>query len=220
MVRLFVDIETIPGPVMPGVEELELHAPKTLKKPESIRAWAEENQETEYRKQALDSMAGEILAIGYAWNDEEPEVLYRGPAMPTEEDLLRAFERAVEARMHKLGNMRPIWIGHNVRAFDLPWLWRKALKYRLHDLAGRIPRGRYDKDVEDTMELWASDYKDRVGLNRLAAFLGLPGKTEGLSGAKVFDAWQAGEIDQIARYCMGDVALSRDVWRIMAGEAA
>lgn len=70
------------------------------------------------------------------------------------------------------------------------------------------------------MELWASDYKDRVGLNRLAAFLGLPGKTEGLSGAKVFDAWQAGEIDQIARYCMGDVALSRDVWRIMAGEAA
>lgn len=218
MVRLYVDIKTIPGPVAPSIEELELHAPKTLKKPETIRAWAEENQESEYRKQALDSMAGEILAIGYAWNGEEPEVLYRGPDMPGEADLLTAFELAVEARMHKLGSMKPVWIGRNVRTFDLAWLWRKALKYRLHDLAGRIPRGRYDRDVEDTMEIWAADYKDRVSLNRLAAYLGLDGKTEGMDGSKVYDAWQAGEIDQIARYCMGDVVLVRDVHRIMTGE--
>ena len=220
MVRLYVDIETIPSPVAPSIEDLELQAPKTMKKPETIRAWAEENQEHEHRKQALDSMAGEILAIGYAWNDEEPEVLYRGPDMPGEGDLLQAFELAVEARMHNHGRMKPVWIGHNVRTFDLPWLWRKALKYRLHDLAARIPRGRYDKDVEDTLELWAADYKDRVGLNRLAAFLGLDGKTGGMDGSKVYDAWRAGEIDQIARYCAGDVALAREVHRIMNGEQA
>lgn len=220
MVRLYVDIETIPGPHPPSLEELEALAPKTHKKPETVRQWAGENQDGEYRKQALDSMQGEILAIGYAFDDATPAVLIRSEAIPSEADLLTVFEHVVEAAMAKRGSMRPVWVGHNIRSFDLPWLWRKALKYRLYDLAARIPRGRYDKDAEDTLELWATDYKDRVGLARVAAFLGLAGKSAGMDGGKVFDAWQAGEAARIAEYCGQDVALVRDVYRVMNGEQA
>lgn len=220
MLRIYVDIETVPGPNQPSLEEVAALAPKTMKKADTIQAWAEENADTEYRKQALDSMQGEILAIGYAFEGAEPVCLIRGEGLPTEADLLAVFEQSVESHMAKCGNMRPVWIGHNVRTFDLPWLWRKALKYRLHDLARRIPRGRYDKDVEDTLEMWAADYKDRVGLAKVAAFLGLEGKTEGMDGSKVFDAWQAGEADKIGLYCMNDVALVRGVYQVMIGGQA
>lgn len=220
MLRLFVDIETVPSPNKPSLEELETQAPKTMKKADTIKAWAEENQDQEYRKQALDSMQGEILAIGYAFGDADPICLIRGEGMPTEADLLAVFETAIESHMAKYGSMKPVWIGHNVRTFDLPWLWRKALKYRLHDLARRIPRGRYDKDVEDTLELWAADYKDRVGLARVAEFLGLSGKAEGMDGSQVFDTWQAGELEKIASYCAGDVEMVRSVYRVINGEQA
>lgn len=220
MRNLYIDIETIPGPLVPSVEELEFLAPKTMKKAETIRQWAEENQITEYRKQALDSMQGEILAIGYAWNEEPPICLCRGQDMPGEVEVLRAFEQAIEERMELMGQMCPVWIGHNIRSFDLPWLWRKALKYRLNNLAMRIPRERYSKEIEDTMEIWSADYKDRVSLDRIAAFLGIEGKVQGMTGATVYDAWQAGEIERIAGYCMGDVEAVRGVHDIISGLVA
>lgn len=220
MLKLYVDIETVPSPTVPSLEELESQAPKTMKKADTIKAWAEENQEQEYRKQALDSMQGEILAIGYAFNDADPVCLIRGEGLSTEAELLEVFEQAVEGNMAKFGNVFPVWIGHNIKTFDLPWIWRKALKYRLHALAKRIPRGRYDKGVEDTLELWAANYKDCVSLARVAEFLGVGGKMEGMAGGQVFDAWKAGELAKIAAYCSQDVALVRDIHRIINGEQA
>ncbi len=44
----------------------------------------------------------------------------------------------------------------------------------------------------------------RASLEDMAHLLGLPGKL-GFSGAKVWDAWQAGEIVAIRRYCETDV---------------
>ena len=44
----------------------------------------------------------------------------------------------------------------------------------------------------------------RASLEDMAHLLGLPGKL-GFSGAKVWDAWQAGEIAAIRRYCETDV---------------
>jgi predicted PolB exonuclease-like 3'-5' exonuclease len=43
-----------------------------------------------------------------------------------------------------------------------------------------------------------------AALADVAALLGLPGKL-GFSGARVWDAWKAGDIDGIRRYCETDV---------------
>lgn len=217
MHQITIDIETIPGPVMPSIEDLMEKAPASYKKPESIRAWAEENQMELYRKQALDSMQGEILAVGWAYNCDNVQCHIRGEGVD-EHELLEIVQEAIVPTAQMQRGLAPVWIGHNVRSFDLPWLWRKCIKYGLYDLARVIPRGRYAKDVEDTMELWATDYKDHVSLSKVAAFLGMDGKTNGLDGSKVYDAWKAGEYDRIAEYCMGDVALTREVHaRIKAG---
>lgn len=215
MHQITIDIETIPGPVMPSIDELMENAPGNMKKPETIRAWAEENADSIYRKQALDSMQGEILAVGWAYNDDEPRCHIRTNGMD-EESLLTLVEADLMRIVKAYKGVTPVWVGHNVKCFDLPWMWRKCLKYGLYDLARAIPKGRYTKDIEDTMEMWAIDYKDHVSLSKIAGFFGLNGKTEGLDGSKVYDAYLAGEHDRIAEYCKGDVALTRDIHRIIS----
>ena len=216
MHNIYIDIETIPGPVMPSIEELMEKAPASYKKPESIRAWAAENQMEQYRKQALDSMQGEILAVGFAHNDDEPTCLIRTSQDINEKTLLALVEERLVQIVRTYKGVTPVWVGHNVKCFDLPWMWRKCLKYGLYDLARAIPKGRYTKDIEDTMEMWAIDYKDHVSLSKIAGFFGLDGKTDGLDGSKIYDAYIAGEHDRISEYCKGDVALTREIHRMIS----
>jgi 3'-5' exonuclease len=217
MHNIYLDIETICGPTPPTIEELMANAPGSMKKPETIRAWAEENQMEQYRKQALDSMQGEILAVGWTCNDDAPTCHIRMDGV-SEEELLGIVQTFIMPEIRKHKGVTPTWVGHNIKGFDLPWLWRKCLKYELYDLARAIPRGRYSKDIEDTMEMWAIDFKDHVSLSKIAAFFGLNGKVGGLDGSKVYDAWRAGEFERIAEYCVGDVALVREVHaRMKAG---
>ena len=217
---LYVDIETIPGPNKPTIAEIERLAPGNMSKPETIRKWAEENVDNIYRKQALDSMKGVILCIAWAFDDEEPSLFYnlepQSPISIGEQVLICSFMKSVEPFMSKYGSMRPMWVGHNARSFDLTWLWRKAMKYRLYNLAQRIPRDRYSKDVEDTMEMWASDYKDHVSLDSVAQFLGVGGKN-GMNGGMVYDYFIQGRHNDIAEYCKDDVKLVREVHKVLTG---
>jgi hypothetical protein len=211
---LYFDIETLPGSERPSLEEVEAKAPKNMKKPETIRAWAEENQEAEWRKQALDSMAGQVLAIGFALNDAETSVLIQGrDGIESERDLLARFQDILIDL-----NMLPDFCGHNIKTFDLPWIWRKAVQHRLNPLCNMIPRARYDPRIKDTMELWAADFKDHVSLDAIAHFLGLQGKVEGMDGSQVLDLYEAGELDRIAEYCAGDVRTVRSVYLALIGE--
>lgn len=215
MHNLYIDIETIPGPVIPTIDEMMEKCPASYKKPDSIRTWAEENQMEQHRKQALDSMQGEILAVGFAHNDNEPGCAIRTNGMD-ERTLLTMVEAGLMQIVKAHKGVAPVWVGHNIKGFDLPWMWRKCLKYGLYDLARSIPKGRYTKDIEDTMEMWATDYKDHVSLSKIAGFFGLNGKTEGLDGSKVYDAYLAGEHGRIAEYCKGDVALTREIHRLIS----
>jgi hypothetical protein len=215
--EIYIDIETLPGPDKPSIEDLTAKAPGNLKKPETIQKWAEDNQENEWRKQALDSMQGRILTIGWAIGEDPAKAQTVGLAdIETERDLLEAFQDVLlEA---PIDAERLEWVGHNIRTFDLPWLWRKALQYRLHPPARLIPRGRFDKRIIDTLEVWSADFRDRVGMDAIAQFLGLAGKTEGVDGSKVFDLWQAGELQTINDYCRQDVEVTRQVYCVITGQ--
>jgi hypothetical protein len=204
MPNVYLDIETIPGPHPPDLEAMKAKAPSNYKKPEAIQKWAEENQEAEHRKQALDSMQGQILCIGVAIDDDEPQVCYDKERL----QLVWLEENILD---HLQGNI--VWIGHNIRSFDLQWLWRKAVKYNLPGLCDYIPRYRYAKNVIDTMEVWAGpDYRAMCSLDSIARFLGIPGK-DGVDGSMVYDLWQAGEHEKIREYCAGDVRMVREVYK-------
>ncbi len=215
MPALYLDIETLPGPNRPDPSTIP--APKNYKDPAKIEAYQHEKVEDAYRAQALNSMQGRILAIGYAFEDEEPQVLIQGrDGIQSEAHLLEAFQGWLMSKEKYLGYMH--WVGHNLRTFDLSWIWRKALQWRVSPLANLIPRKRFDERIQDTMEMWAADFKDRVSLAELAEFLGVGGKTPGLDGSKVFDYFQAGQLEDIAEYCRQDVNLVRDVYLTINGE--
>jgi hypothetical protein len=65
------------------------------------------------------------------------------------------------------------------------------------------------------MEMWAVDFKDYVSLDKIAKFLGLGGKEEGIDGSKVYDMWLEGQLEKIEKYCREDVELVREVYKII-----
>ena len=115
----------------------------------------------------------------------------------------------------------PQLVSWNGGGFDLPVLHYRGLKHGV-----RAPRywdmgegdhkdsrefkwnnyiSRYHSRHLDLMDLLAM-YQPRANapLDDLAQLLGLPGKL-GMSGAQVWDAYQAGQLAEISNYCQTDV---------------
>jgi hypothetical protein len=158
-------------------------------------------------------MQGRLLCLAWAIDDGPVESIIVGINTETEETLINSFQNFILNIPVDIYNLE--WVGHNIKTFDLPWIWRKALKYRCFDLARIIPRQRYDKRIKDTMEMWAVDFKDYVSLDKIAKFLGLGGKEEGIDGSKVYDMWLEGQLEKIEKYCREDVELVREVYKII-----
>ena len=199
---LYIDIETLPcvdpADAPPG------KAPSNYKDPEKIAAYIAEHAAEAHRATALDPYAGRILAIGYALDDEDPQVLYG----EDEQALLVGLEtviRRVDPHPYYL-------VGHNLEGFDLRWLYLRAARYRLPHLQRRLPWHPYQRAYRiDTMLLAGGPSRERVSLARLARYFGLGSKAEGLDGSAVYDAYLAGEHARIQRYCAADVELTRDI---------
>mgnify|MGYP002713021401 CR=1 FL=1 len=111
----------------------------------------------------------------------------------------------------------PTLVSWNGGGFDLPVLHYRAL---LHG----VPAPRYWETGEDDTSFRYNNYLNRfharhtdlmdvlagyqaranAPLDEIATLLGFPGKM-GMSGAHVWDAYQAGDIDGIRNYCETDV---------------
>jgi 3'-5' exonuclease len=209
VVNLVVDIETIPGPERPDPSTLT--PPANYKKPETIAAWQEENADKVYRQQALDPMQGRICSVAWCFEDLSVRSVTVGVEAQDEGELFEQFTAAILAG-YRGREIR--WIGHNLD-FDLGFLWKRSFKYpSAAFLRGLIPRERWSKQLIDTLRLWQFG-RELVGLGDLAEFLGLEGKTG--SGSEVWDMYQAGQFEEIGAYNRQDVALTRQIYGILAG---
>lgn len=204
--KIFIDIETIPGLERPEPHEVKVDA--RLKDPEKIKAAQADGLEDAYRRQALDSMAGRIWCIGVAKDDDAPQCFIG----EDEREVLSQLQDFVSACRP---NGRDIeWVGHNAVAFDMRWIWRKAVKYGLGKLAFYIRPDKYRGNIRDTMLIWAcGDTRDFVSLDKLAHYLGVGEKTPGMDGSKVYDLWLAKDTKSCAAYCAQDVVLTRAVYQ-------
>ena len=111
----------------------------------------------------------------------------------------------------------PVLVSWNGSGFDLPVLHYRALKAgvrapRYWETGDEDQSFRYNNYLSryhwrhiDLMEVLSGfQYRARASLADAAALLGLPGKL-GFDGSQVWDAWLAGEIVRIRRYCETDV---------------
>jgi 3'-5' exonuclease len=133
-----------------------------------------------------------------------------GDTGSTERELLERFFEGIE-------RFTPDLVSWNGGGFDLPVLHYRCMLHGVRaarywetgdeDNAFRYNNylGRFHWRHLDLMDVIAGfQSRARASLADVAALLGLPGKM-GFSGAEVWHAWLAGNLDGIRRYCETDV---------------
>lgn len=219
--NIFIDIETIPNQSPDALQECikNVKAPAQYKKPESIEKWLEDNKaskgEEDWKKTSLNGNGGEIIAICFATDNGEVVKLSRELDKP-ESNLLVAFNMqlhdALKGRSHV---SKPYFIGHNVRGFDVPFLFKRLVINNIKPLFEFKPHGRHGSDLFDTMEAWEG-FNGRIKLDTLSKILKVGTKTEGIDGSMVWDEVKKGNIKKVTDYCAQDVYLVRDIYNKIA----
>ncbi|HUK02773.1 MAG TPA: 3'-5' exonuclease [Steroidobacteraceae bacterium] len=206
MNTLVFDIETVPDVALGR----RLHSLGDLPDAEVAKAmFTLRRQQT--GDEFLPHAQHRIVAISCALRSREGLKLWSlGEEGAPEEELIERFFDGLE-------RYTPVLVSWNGGGFDLPVLNYRALRAGVsaarywetgdQDTAFRYNNylSRYHWRHIDLMDVLSGmQARARASLADTAALLGLPGKL-GFSGAKVWDAWLAGEIGQIRRYCETDV---------------
>lgn len=146
--------------------------------------------------------------------------LYRTPDTSEGWDAAeRAILDALRATLGESGVTRRnpgVIVGHNVKGFDLQWLYVRALKHA-HPLLDWLPwpliggkpwSGGSDDRIHDTMDWLRGPGKQgqRLRLTETLAYLGMvPADEDVGSGADVAGQWLRGEYAAIQHHCEVDV---------------
>ena len=214
--KVFIDIETIPDQTDGALDNFisEVSAPGQYKKPESIAQWIADNAKSEgeqqWLKTSFDGARGQICCICYAIEDRAVDRFYVNDQF-NESDILAMFNTSLSYDLDLRGEtMRPYFIGHYIKGFDLPFLFKRMVINQVQPSFKFNPFGRHGSDFYDTMEAWEG-FKGSISLVNLASALGFNAKAD-MSGADVWPAFKSGEYEKIAKYCAEDVEAVRKVY--------
>lgn len=220
---IFIDIETvaqskslvdIPAPL----QQHWLHKVQFLKEfKEGIADGA-----TLYEQRAgIYAEFGKVVCIGLGrlvYEDDELILNQKSIQSDDEVALLTAFVKIVQQRS-QLGKV--VFVGHNIKEFDLPYICRRLLIHQLPipealQLAGKKP---WEIPHQDTLELWKfGDYKHYISLDLLANILHIPSSKETISGADVGKVyWIDQNLSAISEYCLRDVYTTSLVYLHLKG---
>jgi predicted PolB exonuclease-like 3'-5' exonuclease len=175
----------------------------------------EETAQDKLAKTSFDGAQGQVAVIGFAIDDHPAIAIKVADLTPRSEiNLLEEFFERI-ARLYAPALMRnPVFIGHNIAGFDLPFIFKRAVILGIKPPAF-IPFGAapWSDHIYDTMTRW--DSRNNVSLDKLCKALGIAGKTEGLCGADVWPLIKQGQIQAVADYCIDDVCATRNAYRRM-----
>jgi predicted PolB exonuclease-like 3'-5' exonuclease len=163
----------------------------------------ESEYESEWRGNALKSLKLTVICLCYAVDDGEV-VKLKG----TEEEIFTAFDKFLESEGHQSQSF--ILVGQNIKGFDIPIIWHRAIKYKLKHVWNTFRVHKYSDRVHDTQDMFAiTDSRNHYSQDSISKFLGRSGKGD-FCGKDVHDAYLRGEIDRIVVYCADDVIDCRE----------
>ncbi|PIE01866.1 MAG: 3'-5' exonuclease [Thiothrix nivea] len=150
------------------------------------------------------------ISVTFRGRGDEFKVWSLGDESAEEAELIQRFYDGID-------RYTPTLVSWNGGGFDLPVLHYRAMQHKISaprywDMGGDDSSfkwnnyiSRYHTRHTDLMDLLAM-YTGRANapLDELATLYGFPGKM-GMSGARVWDAYQAGELAAIRHYCETDV---------------
>ena len=152
-----------------------------------------------------------IAAISVVfWSGQQIKVWSLGTPESPEQELIQRFYDGIE-------RYTPTLVSWNGGGFDLPVLHYRTMLHgiqaaRYWETGNEDQSFRWNSYISryhwrhtDLMDVLAM-YQPRANapLDEIATLMGFPGKM-GMSGAKVWDSWLAGDIEGIRNYCETDV---------------
>jgi len=218
---IYLDIETIPSQKEGFRESLVIPMPGTIKKIETIAKWEAEEKpkllEEAYRKTSFNGAYGEIICIGWAFDDGAIDCDYRklfsnvktSDVWTKERAILKAFFNALKENC-----IAPKFVTFNGNNFDLPFIYHRAV------ILGIKPPAFFPRPLDikpwggptvDVMTMWAGS-RGTISQDKLAKALGFEGKGD-FDGSMVWDAVQAGKEQKVAEYCKNDVETLRKIYK-------
>jgi len=214
----FIDIETIKSTRTDLTEHFNktIKPPGNIKKKESIDAWWKDKSGIAVKesldKTSLSGDFGEIISISYALNDGAVNNVFRYQG-ESESIFLNGFAMGLSKDL----GQRKIdqWVGHNVAAFDLPFIYKRCIINGV-TLPDGLPvnPNPWDKKVFDTMFEWAGR-GNRISQDNLCFILGIEQKPSDISGANVGQHYIDGNFEKIINYNNYDVETIRRIYNRM-----
>ena len=208
MNNIFVfDIETIPD-VDAGRKLLNLDGLSDHDVANAMYAQRRQDAGTEFLRHHFHRICA--ISVVLKSMDGNLKVWSLGQADSTEAELLQRFYTGIE-------KFKPTLVSWNGGGFDLPVIHYRSMIHGVsapqywengsNDNSFRYNNylSRYHERHTDLMDVLAM-YSPRANapLDEMASLCGFPGKM-GMSGAKVWEAYQGGEIKAIRDYCETDV---------------
>jgi hypothetical protein len=176
---IIFDIETAPLPDS-AVDRFkpEFEARRNYCDPNKIKADIAEKEADWRDKLALSPLTGRVLCIGWLDGDEFHTI------EGEEVNILTGFWNLTA---HLCGRQ---FAGHNILAFDLPFIMRRSWAVGLRVPASDFDGHRLSPRFVDTMKLWACGvYGERVSLDYLSKHLGVGEKNgNGKNFAALYDS--------------------------------
>lgn len=219
----FIDIETVPVsediPSVPKYRELFEKKFKHLYEPtieegfgstESVIVNEEETWNDIFRQNAgLYAEFAKVvcISIGRQHGDTFYVKAY------TDEDEKELLSKASETL-----KKATLICGHNVKEFDVPFLFRRVLINGLSvpPILNTIGKKPWEVQIEDTLEMWGStQWRYRCSLDLLCYVLGVQSPKSDIDGSKVAEVYyKEGEagLKRIAHYCNQDVIADAKVY--------
>jgi hypothetical protein len=226
MQNIIIDLETAPLPLA-DLEAAGLvpafEADRRLKDEAKIAQDLADKKAAWYDKAALSAVTGKVIMIGIL-DHNHAKVGMLAEAKPVKSACDRLFfsneAELLQWGMRELGakgqhsSMQRI-IGHNVKAFDLPFMRRRCWATGASWI-GPVMSGRYWADnVVDTMELWAcGDYQARISLDNLGKLLGVGNKSDDYADFLPYRDWP-NSMQKSVDYLINDLQLTRDCYQRM-----
>ncbi len=212
MIPVCIDLETRPA-FVPADELLALATASKAnpKRTPATRAeWASDpaNQAKAWSRGALGMATARIICAAVII-DGEPIQCWA--SWDDEGSIVRQLDRVIDAL-----DGRPLWIGHNISAFDLPLIRLAAMRHGLPRLRDAVPTYRYDRErIHDNMTraIEPAGSFSGVSADALARCLGLSGKGEigsidfGAMYARALDGEVADVMAAIRLRCETDVEI-------------
>jgi len=221
-VNIYIDIETIPAVhfTKQQIHELAVDkVPGTYKDKDKINAWVVENRQEIFEKTSFDFRYGWIACVVIAAEDDSPEIFYGASSgetqatklLESEFDMLDNIQDFLKAYSSK---RPPRFVGWNNAGFDMPWLWKAAIRAGATRLAQTIvPRGttKYKLPWLDLMEVFACfQYGKSSKQVDCAAYLGIAEPNPELNGSHVYKQWLSGD-NSYGTHCLSDVVTLREI---------